>query len=352
MTSPVHTAAYRSSHATSALSGVPSGPYAEPTRLVDLARLPPLVRSRLLMSIGEHASPAPLAEAGVHRPPLSGRTLAALLAGELPLSSRRWAFVSLAIAFVSLAVGFGRSLAPVWQAPLVATALVAALVLFRAARAAGVGPGHVAGLRPGVSLFPLDVVAIDGSSARVTPLGGVRSAALRERGDEATLDLSFHDGTHHRFEVRGAEVARLRHGLARSQSLLERLTFGHALDDAMANDLFFELRGRDGFADVLPDPRIQRARRVRGALLALATFGAGLGVFALRNARSDDIVWTDTVRSGRYDRYLEATEGRGRYTDAARDKIRRAALDVERAGDERSGAPSGDGRRAEPARVA
>lgn len=328
---------YRTQDHTSPLTGVASGPYTGPPRTVDLAALPEGARARLLTAMRDRGAPAPLAFTPA---PLSRAALGELLAGELPLGSRLPLFALAALVAIALALGFGRSLMPIWTAPLVAGAFGLMFLFWRASRAARASGGRTVGFRPGVYLFPLDVVDARSTILSITPLGSVRTAALRDRGDGAVLDLAFHDGSTFSFREAGArEAQKLAEGLARSQELLEKLTYGHALDLAIANDPFFALRFDAGFDAAAPRPSVRLRRRIVGGLLLAAAVATGAGAFSIRNGLSDDILWTDAVRWEGWHAYIERTDGRGRHVEDARRLAARAWAESSRAtGEERIGA--------------
>jgi hypothetical protein len=130
--------------------------------------------------------------------------------------------------------------------------------------------------RPGVYLFPIDVVdARNPWRMRVLPLGSVHSARISQDGPRVSLVLVFADGGERSFPVKGqAEAEEVWKLLERAQRRLEELTYGGDLAAAVSLDPFYEVRADGAWESVAPGARpsfLARNRSLRyvPALLAL-----------------------------------------------------------------------------------
>ena len=262
---------YRKASSTSVPSGVPSGTYTGGERVIDGA--PRASHARAARSVAVDArEPCPIA---YERP--------ASHASSVPCgasSARRWASrprfcdrlreprQRLGVAAVVVARDLLGS--PTYaRRRSCRSSVVAALF----------GGGARGALRPGRYLFPLDAVEIalpDASGQQlvtVRPLGDARHADVELDGKRVDLVLGFEGGEVMRFTLRGdhkgtVALRRLEH----AQKLLEDLTYKHRLEDAFANDLFFDLRVDNAWSALRQrgPPRPPRAPNVLS--LALSRF--------------------------------------------------------------------------------
>jgi hypothetical protein len=330
---------YRVSSDSLPLTGVQNGPYAGPPREFPVSRLPAATLTRLADAIAGRgvvrlicARRAPFGLRLLRQRP---RRWAALLAvgwlGLLVAGMCSWLLPDVA------AIGFGAGLT-----------LIALLWDWDSASAS---PPRV--LREGVYLFPLDLVEVLGSArspetgarhrsgsarspetgarhrrgsvVRVTPLGFIGSARLGgspfgHRGSggtraAATLVLSFRDGAEHVFPLDGSAAQDIEATLARSQELLERLTYGSALAEAFQTDLFFDVRGESTWTAPAPPAGGFTPKRVLARALVAFACG-GCAVFA-RNFVADETMWTMALGSEAYDAYLAKTRYEGRHAGMA-----------------------------------
>lgn len=308
---------YRKASSTSVLSGVPSGTYTGGQRVIDGALLERATRERLDRSLSMRGSPAPIA---YERP--------ASHASSRPVWGIIGATMGLSTAF---AIGFGNldsdwALPPWWSLVvyLGLAYLFASSLLPLLRRRALFGGGARGALRPGRYLFPLDAVEIalpDASGQQlvtVRPLGDARHADVELDGKRVDLVLGFEGGEVMRFTLRGdhkgtVALRRLEH----AQKLLEDLTYKHRLEDAFANDLFFDLRVDNAWARFAPGAAASPARapnvlslalgRFAPALLAVVTLGLGAGTFVVRREAGDTALYNHAVAYGSVDaidRYL------------------------------------------------
>jgi hypothetical protein len=300
---------YRVSSDSLPLTGVPNGPHAGPAREIPVSRLPAATLTRLGDAIAGRGFVRPIC---ARRAPPGLRLLRQ--------RSRRWA-VLLAVGWLWLLVaGMRDRLLPDVAAFGFGAGLTLIALLWDSASAS-----PLRALREGVYLFPLDVVEVRGALVRVTPLGFIGSArlggpAFSRRGSggtraAATLVLSFRDGAEHVFPLDGAATQHIGAALARSQELLERLTYGSALAEAFETDPFFDVRGESEWtAPAVPAGGATRKYFLARALVA---FVCGACAVLARNFVADETMWTMALRSEAYDAYLAETRYRGRHAGEA-----------------------------------
>jgi hypothetical protein len=186
------------------------------------------------------------------------------------------------------------------------------------------GGGARGALRPGRYLFPLDAFEIDLPDAagrqRITvyPLGDARHSDVAIDGRRVDLVLRFEGGEELKFPLRGdhkgtVALRRLEH----AQHLLEDLTYKDSLEEAFANDLFFDLRVEKSWDRYRPQtgPAPVRAPNVVSlvlgrfapALLATIAIGLGAGTYFVRREAGDTALYNHAVAQGTpqaIDRYL------------------------------------------------
>lgn len=336
---------YRKASSTSVLCGVPSGVYAGGKRVIDGALLEAATRERLDRSLSARGTPAPIA---YERP--------ATHASSRP----RWGIIGATMGLSALfAIGFGNldsdwAMPPWWTLALHLALgfLFAWSLLSLLRRRVLFGGGARGALRPGRYLFPLDAFEISLPDAMgrqlvtVYPLGDARHADIEIAGRRVELLVRFEGGETLRFPLRGdhkGTVALRR--LERAQRLLEDLTYQNRLEDAFANDLFFDLRVDDAWKRFAPSagPTPVRAPNVVSlalgrfapVLVAVLTIGLGAGTFFLRREAGDTALYNHAVAYGSVeamDRYL-ARGGRKRL---AAEDLRTRLLESERRQRERA----------------
>jgi hypothetical protein len=315
---------YRKAGSTSVLCGVPSGAYSGGKRVIDAARLDAATRERLDKALALRGHPAPIA---YERPAAhaSSKPVWGIIAATMGLST-------------VFAVGFGNLDSDWATQPWWSLAVYLALGLFFAwsllpllRRRALFGGGARGALRPGRYLFPLDAFEIDLPDAsgrqRITvyPLGNARHSDVAINGKRVDLLLRFEGGEQLEFPLRGdhkgtVALRRLEH----AQHLLEDLTYNNRLEEAFANDLFFDLRVENSWDRHRPEtgPAPVRAPnavslvlgRFAPALLAVVTIGLGAGTFFVRREAGDTALYNHALALGTpqaMDRYL-ARGGRRR----------------------------------------
>lgn len=204
-----------------------------PVRELSFDRLPPTVQSALVRSLAEHGAPRPLFSE---------------VSGERPPSSRRWAwFVGAAAAteLVAWILGFGDRvddppLSPMalagMHAVAIAAGLFAAVYLLRV-RKSYLGVPYPAGKH----VFELDLVEVEGTRVRVTPLDTLRHIEARPGASSPSVALVFTDG--HEVVLRNQPDAEALVPSARAAIEAARgMVFPQDLEHLEKVDPFLELR--------------------------------------------------------------------------------------------------------------
>jgi len=332
---------YRKPASPGVLVGVPSGPYAGGSKLVDAAKLPRAARQRLADVLTGRAEPTPI----VHEHP---RGLASRFRATWAASLAVFALTSL------IAIGFADPRAE-WAyqpraliAGYAAAAMLLAFSLLSLYRRRSLASGGA--LVPGRYLLPLDVVEVPPEDASgdqvivVTPLGDARDARIRRASRNGELVLGLEGGGELLFTLRTeAEGEHALRRLEHSQSLLEELTYSHELEKALANDAFFDLRVDASWSSLAPSGPVSGAKRRRRAFLhgSLATAGAllvgsalGWGAFVGRGWACDRALYLRALRIGTtesLDGYLvRGTSHRGEAI-ALRDRLEEQRAELARA---------------------
>jgi hypothetical protein len=314
MASPSPTTGYRKSTADAPL-----------IRELTFDRLPPGVRACLTRC---------LAHGGAPRPLLS------VTRGPRPPSARTWTVVALAAGLVDLAtwvVGFGDRLnAPPLSPPVLALlhAGAVSVALFAALHAMRIRKVHQGvPYPPGLHLFELDLVEVEGGTLRLTPLDTLQRVEARPGEMGPSVALVFADGHEVLFDQQpDAEV------LARNaQQAVEagrRVTLPADLGHLEEVDPFLELRIGDDWARARAEhtpsgaETAGRSLLVRAPTPVLAAAAVALGVIvsiAALMAGREHLVATDDARfeaaRGKADLLEGYIEGGGRHLAQAEDEL-------------------------------
>jgi hypothetical protein len=185
----------------------------------------------------------------------------------------------------------------------------------------------------GVFLLPLDLVTISKTQVHIRAMGELQRAEVSEartpqnKGRDAyILRLTFRDGQQEHFAFDAAiDAEEAYRALEEAQVRLEELTHSPNLEDMVALDPFFSMRGTPIWQaaqspDEAPELRKRdtRQRRTAFALAAVLGAGASSGVRATRNDLADDALFKRESALA----YLEKTHVHG-HDRAAKAELRR-----------------------------
>lgn len=308
--------------------GVPSGPYSGRPRRLVWRLLPPDVKRRLVATLEGHGRPAPIAIDVPRRSLLAKRLVLAALGGTVLL---------VALVVASWPRAQAPAFAPLYALAMLPVVLLGALLAHRRVVRGG------APLDPGKVLFPLDLLAFDGSVITLTPLGAVRDVGIEGDAtaakDPLRLVLRFEDGAEATFPMPSATHAdRTFDALVEAQKTLEVLSYGEDLERALDHDPFFAARV-GGELDACAAPEKS------GRPLPLAVFFAVAGLVALAlgqvafvatNRFSDEMRFQRAFASDREEAMVDYLDRGGlrvteaRYFLANRRLERRRIADVDR----------------------